>query len=111
MNGIIVNIEREELENLIRKTISDELDDRFLVLEDRLAASAQTPAKNRGDGAEYLTRKQVSEILHLSLPRLHRYENAGILRPSRVGRRVLYRRTDIEQVMKGGYPALKRGKS
>lgn len=44
---------------------------------------------------EFLTRKEVSELLGVSLVTLHKWDKKGILKPSRIGRRVRYLKSDI----------------
>ena len=44
---------------------------------------------------EFLTRKEVSELLGVSLVTLHKWDKKGILKPSRIGRRVRYLKSDV----------------
>ncbi len=44
---------------------------------------------------EFLTRKQVSEYLNVSLVTLHHWDKKGILVPQKIGRKVRYLKTDI----------------
>ncbi len=47
----------------------------------------------------YLTRKQVCEILHVDQSTLHNWKHKGRLKPVGIGKRVLYRRSDIEKAL------------
>ncbi len=44
---------------------------------------------------EFLTRREVSELLGVSLVTLHKWDKKGILKPSRIGRRVRYLKSDV----------------
>lgn len=57
----------------------------------------------------YLTRLQAAELLHLTLPTLHVYTQAGIIRGHKVGRRVLYSEEDIKAAVQA-IPTLKYGR-
>ena len=84
-NSILIrNLTAEELQNLIRSTIREEL---RLILP------------KKGD-PKYLTRKEVAAFLKISLPTLHEYTKAGIVNGFRIGTRILYKMEDIEQNMK-----------
>ena len=47
--------------------------------------------------SEFLTRKEVSELLSISLVNLHSWCNKEILTPYRIGNKVLFKREEIEQ--------------
>ncbi len=44
---------------------------------------------------ELLTRKEVAEILGVSLMTLNRWDKQSILKPSRIGRKVRYLKSDV----------------
>jgi hypothetical protein len=48
---------------------------------------------------EYLTRKETAELLKVDLSTLYSWNKKGILRPVGIGKRVYYRRQDIENAM------------
>ncbi len=52
---------------------------------------------------DWLTRKETSDLLHVSFPTLRRYEQQKILIPHRIGKRVLYSRKDVEARLQEGY--------
>lgn len=56
--------------------------------------------------AGYLTRQQAAQLLHLTLPTLHEYTKEGIIQGHRIGRRVLYTETAIEEAVKA-IPAIR----
>lgn len=47
----------------------------------------------------WLGRKDVSELLGVSLPTLHQWGKDGILKPYKIGNRVRYKRSDIEETL------------
>lgn len=53
---------------------------------------------------EYLTRQQVKEKLHVSFPTLNRFDKEGILTAHKIGGRVLYLLSDIEQAINPDRP-------
>ena len=48
---------------------------------------------------EYITRNQVCDKIKISLATLHAYTKCGILKGYRIGGRVLYRLSEIEQAV------------
>lgn len=48
------------------------------------------------------TRKEVAERLGVSLPTVHALINQGILKPTRVGRKPLFKAQDIEEAISTG---------
>lgn len=47
----------------------------------------------------YLTRKEVCQLLKISLPTLYEYTKSGILVGYRIGGRILYKISEIEKVL------------
>ncbi len=56
--------------------------------------------KKRVDDDTFLTRKQVAERLHISLPTLHSLTKEGTLVGYRLNGRVLYKKEDIVKSLK-----------
>lgn len=84
-NSILIrNITAEELQEVIRTVIKEELQ----VLQ---------PKKNE---TRYLTRNEVVDLLKISLPTLHDYTKRGIVKGYRIGSRVLFKLDEIEQSIK-----------
>lgn len=48
---------------------------------------------------EYLTRKETAEKLRVSYPTLNTWAKEGILKPNKIGSKVLYSIADIEQTL------------
>jgi len=51
------------------------------------------------DPTVWLSRKEVSEMLAVSLVTIHDWGKKGILHPYKVGNRVRFKRSDIEQTL------------
>lgn len=49
--------------------------------------------------AVWLSRKEVSELLGISLVTIHNWGKNGILKPYKIGNRVRFRLSDIEKVL------------
>ena len=80
----IITITKEDLKILIKETLSE------------VIASAPTSEPKT---AKKLTRKEVAEMLHISLPTLHSYINKGLVCPQKIGGRVLFDAVEVEQAM------------
>jgi len=65
---------------------------RDLIREELKQASA-APIDDKG----YLSRKEVCDLLKITLPTLNVWQRSGKIPAHRIGRRVLYRKTDIER--------------
>ncbi len=48
----------------------------------------------------YLTRKEAGVYIKLSLPTLHLYTKKGLLKAHKIGRRVLYKKSELDAAMK-----------
>jgi len=49
---------------------------------------------------KYLTRREVTQLLKISLPTLHRYTKDGVLRSYRIGGKVRYKQHEVETALK-----------
>ncbi len=49
--------------------------------------------------AVWLSRKDVSELLGISLPTIHQWGKQGILKPYKIGNRVRFKQSDIEKTL------------
>lgn len=56
--------------------------------------------KSEVEEQDYLTRKEVAEKLSISLPTLHDWVNKNILRAYRIGNRVYFKKSEIDQSLK-----------
>jgi excisionase family DNA binding protein len=81
---LIRNLTVNDLQNIIRTTIREEI---------------QILLPKKGD-PRYLTRKEAAELLKISLPTLHEYTRHGLVKGFRIGSRILYKLEDLEQDMK-----------
>lgn len=55
--------------------------------------------KNSPKSVNYLTRAQVADKYHITLPTLHAWTMEGILKAYRIGRRVLYKEFEVDQAL------------
>jgi excisionase family DNA binding protein len=87
MNSLILQgINTEDLKNLFREVIDERL------------KQASNP-KESDKGLAYLNRFEVAKILKISLPTLNNWSKAGTLQSYRIGNRILYKATEIEQAV------------
>lgn len=68
------------------------------IVEDKLRNFKQDPKKPTN--GEYATRREVCDTLKISLATLHYYTKDGTLKGYRIGGRVLYKWSEIEQSVK-----------
>jgi len=81
---LISQLDPASLKELIRATVSE-------VLNNRAPEQLET---------KYLTRREVCDLLKISLPTLHGYVHEGKVKGHRIGRRVLFSETDIHDAVK-----------
>mgnify|MGYP002525776128 CR=1 FL=1 len=62
-----------------------------------------TAVDDEDDGERYLTDKEVSEILKVSRRTLQEYRNEGILPYIPLGGKVLYRESDLKELLEKHY--------
>lgn len=78
----------------LRTTIS-------LLLDEKLTnALAGVIPNNASVSDTYLSRKEVSNLLKISLPTLHSLTLEGLVKGYRIGRRVLYKQSEVEVGLK-----------
>lgn len=65
--------------------------------------------KNK-ENVEYLTRKQTSQRLHISLPTLDKHTKNGIIKGYRIDDRILYKENEIEAALSSIQPLKYRRK-
>lgn len=80
------NVDPEEFKNEILDGIKEQLESFKLKI-----AQEKTPP--------YLTRKNVSTLLGVSLVTIHEWSKKGILKPYRIGNRVRFKFNEIEDVL------------
>lgn len=86
----LITLSTDDLKDIIRTSVSE-------ALKDNQTPQPSTPK----DQPEYLTRRQAANVLHLSLTTLDTYTRIGILKAKKVGHRVLYRASDINDSLSG----------
>lgn len=84
---ITIRINGEDLMRFANKLIYDTVE----ATEKRL--------KSTKNNEEYLTRKEVSKLLKVSLVSLHHWDKKGVLKPVRIGKQVRYKLSDITIVL------------
>ena len=81
---MIVTLTIEQLHDLIRESVREELQDKQPVKEET---------------AKLLTRLEACKALHVSLPTLSRYMDLGIVKGQRVGNRILISQENIANAL------------
>jgi excisionase family DNA binding protein len=83
----ITSINNEELESIIKNSVIQALQDWI------------PPQPTSSNLPEYGTRKEVAELLRISLPTLDDYIKRGVIEASRIGGRIRIKRSEIEKAM------------
>lgn len=78
----------------LKGMISDAV--REIVQAELATLSRQTPA----EPDDLLSRQETAELLNVRLLTLRVWERQGVLKAVRIGRRVLYRRSEIDKALK-----------
>jgi len=68
------------------------------ILEEKLNQFHPEPRQTNENG-EYLTRKEVCDLLRISLSTLHYYSKDGTLQSYRIGGRILYKTAEVENAV------------
>jgi excisionase family DNA binding protein len=85
----ILPISLEELENTIRKVIADSFSENQM----------SVPSKSDND---YLTRMETAKLLRVTLPTLSDWTKRGILNSYRMGTRIRYKRSEVNESFDSG---------
>lgn len=75
----------------------EEIEARLSNIEGLIGSLKQPDTKS---AVKYLSRQEVARLLKITLPTLHIYTKAGIIKGSRIGTRVLYLESDIIEAVK-----------
>ena len=89
-----------ELEKVtqVHHVSGDELLQNFLNgVEEKLNSFEKNFQKK--EPTEWITRKEVSEILSISLVTITAWSEKGILNPFRIGNRIRFKRSEVEQAL------------
>ena len=78
-------------------SISFPVDQLASALIEKLSPQLAPKVKSHLPDDQYLTRKEISKKLNISLPTLNAYTKKGILQGYRVGVRVLYKKIEVDQ--------------
>jgi excisionase family DNA binding protein len=82
----------------ITQITGNQIDDRFNQLSTKME-SIEKLIKQEKRAEEYLTRKEVAELLKIELSTLHNWCKKGKLKPYGIGNRVYFLRSDIEKAL------------
>lgn len=89
----------KELRDLIKEDVKQTVNE-TLLSSPAFNSAAKDPLANETVGTDYLTVDQAIALLHVSKPTLHRYRKENAVSVSRVGRRVLFKRSDLVEAIK-----------
>src|SRR5215217_3797285 len=67
------------------------------IIDAKLGNQAHTQTE---DASEYITRKEVAQLLKVCLPTLHDWTKLGWLQSYKMGNRVLYKRHEVEAALR-----------
>lgn len=82
---LLITISIQELKDIIQDVVRSELE-----------RNQKTSIQAQPNKTEYLSRNQVAKILGISLPTLGKYIKDGLIPASRLSKRVLIERKDLE---------------
>jgi len=83
----VTTYDRNELISMIREGFKEELNEYHKHLG------------KESDSNKLLSRKEVAELLRISLPTLNNYRNSGILKCHRIGNRVLFKKDEVMEAL------------
>ncbi|MGL4956533.1 MAG: helix-turn-helix domain-containing protein [Bacteroidales bacterium] len=69
---------------------------RFDRLEAAIASLSQSKPARTHDQSDYLTRRELAKRLSVTFPTLHDWTRKGILKAYRMGKRVYYKASEVE---------------
>ncbi|MDB5005696.1 MAG: hypothetical protein JWP45_89 [Mucilaginibacter sp.] len=88
-----------EFLTLLTITVKESVNDAAKNLVQELNRQKESVELNKvADG--FLTRTQVADLLNISIVTLHRYQKEGLIPYRRVGRRILFSRTEVLEAIK-----------
>lgn len=84
------------MQNIILSGLT--LDDLLLRIKEIIDTKiGSQPPKQTQEQSEYITRKEVAKLLKVTLPTLHDWTKLGWLQSYKIGNRVLYKQTEVEE--------------
>lgn len=95
---------RSELKKIVAEVLEELLKNPDILLSSLSAVAPDELHKNNPllNGSEenyFLTRKEVSEMLKVSLVTLNNWQKKNILIPNKIGKRILYNSQDVKKAM------------
>jgi excisionase family DNA binding protein len=90
METVFLSLTKSDFQDLIAETVN-------ACLRRSTPTQPATPTTQRPTG--YLTRIEVASRYHVSLPTLNEYTKTGKVQGYRIGRRVLYKASEIEAAL------------
>lgn len=90
MDNVIV-LNEEQFQDAIYKAVSRCLDERNIDM-----------TTNSSSEDVFYSRDELCELLHIAYPTLWRIEKSGLLKSQKVGRRNLYFKQEVDQLVKSG---------
>lgn len=94
MNNLFV-LDEELLEEMLYKSVRR-------CFEEMNIGNLEKPIEEDNYGQGFYDRDEMCEQLHISYPTLWRIEKAGLLKGLKVGRRKLYAKHDVAQLIESG---------
>lgn len=71
------------------------VNDLLLQIEQIIEAKVSARPQNEKSQSGYLSRKEVSQLLKITLPTLHDWCKLGYLKPYKIGARVLFKEAEV----------------
>lgn len=84
--GVTINVSAADLKEIVAGIVRS---------EQQRTAEAEARAAERGT----ITREEAARALHVSINTLYRWSKSGYLRPVKVGTKVLYKNSDINEIL------------
>ncbi|SMC75513.1 helix-turn-helix domain-containing protein [Moheibacter sediminis] len=81
-----ITLSVDDLEAIIKRSVLD-------------ALGSQNPS-NQLDDDEFFTRKETARKLHISLGTLDSYSKLGLIKAEKIGHRVLYKKSEINEALR-----------
>lgn len=91
MNNLSIR-NKKLLKEFVYKTVREYLNDK----------SIHSLESYNMENEEFYTRKSLCDFLHISYPTLWRIEKAGLLKSKKIGRKNLYSKAEVNQLVKSG---------
>lgn len=84
----------------IENVNADEIFSRLERMESAITALSGTPQQTVSDTPlNYITRRDVATLFHVTLTTVHDWTRKGILQAYKVGNRVFYKRVEVENAL------------